>query len=145
MPRTINARVAMILCVLGFAFCVRADDKSPPGPADLFQPGSNWTGTEQGDQRKPDTHQARDFHAELKVVDRKITEIETLVARKQMTSILNTDNLTGVRPIFSETVPEADRPSRAEMISLVGHYFDGIEQGNGANPKKTETYESSLN
>jgi hypothetical protein len=71
------------------------------------------------------------LHVRLKVVDRKITEIETLVARKQMTSILNIENLTEVRPIFNETVPEADRPSRAEMVSLVGHYFDGIEQGNG--------------
>jgi hypothetical protein len=71
------------------------------------------------------------LHVRLKVVDRKITEVETLVARKQMTSILNTDNLTEARPIFAETVPEADRPSRAEMVSLVGHYFDGIEQGNG--------------
>jgi hypothetical protein len=71
------------------------------------------------------------LHVRLEVVDRKITEIETLVARKQMTSILNTDNLTAVRPIFAETVAEVDRPSRAEMVSLVGHYFDGIEQGNG--------------
>jgi hypothetical protein len=71
------------------------------------------------------------LHVRLKVVDRKIAEIETLVARKQTTSILNTDNLTEVRPIFLETVPAADRPSRAEMISMVGKYFDGIEQSNG--------------
>jgi hypothetical protein len=67
----------------------------------------------------------------LKVADRKITEIETLVARKETTAILNTDNLKEVRPIFLETVPAADRPSRAEMVSMVGKYFDGIEQGNG--------------
>jgi hypothetical protein len=67
----------------------------------------------------------------LKVVDRKITEIESLVARKQTTSILNTDNLTQVRPIFLETIPATDQPSRAEMVSIVGKYFDGIEQGNG--------------
>ncbi len=67
----------------------------------------------------------------LKVADKKITEIETLVARKETTAILNTDNLKEVRPVFLETVPAADRPSRAEMVSLVGKYFDGIEQGNG--------------
>lgn len=67
----------------------------------------------------------------LKVVDRKITEIETLVARKQTTNFLNTDNLTEVRPIFLEMVPASERPSRAEMVSMVGKYFDGIEQGNG--------------
>jgi hypothetical protein len=71
------------------------------------------------------------LYVRLKVVDRKITEIESLVARKQTTSILNTDNLTKVRPIFLETVPVDDRPSRAEMVSMVGKYFDGIEQGNG--------------
>jgi len=67
----------------------------------------------------------------LKVVNQKITEIETLVARKQTTSILNTDNLTEPRPSFLESVPAADRPSRSEMVSIVGKYFDGIEQGNG--------------
>jgi hypothetical protein len=67
----------------------------------------------------------------LKVVRRRITEIETLVARKQTTSIINTDNLTEPRPIFLKDVPEADRPSRQEMVSMVGKYFDGIEQGNG--------------
>ncbi|MGB9067713.1 MAG: hypothetical protein WCC21_04010 [Candidatus Acidiferrales bacterium] len=71
------------------------------------------------------------LYVRLKVVGRKITEIETLVARKQTTSILNTDNLTQVRPIFLETIPLVDQPSRAEMVSMVGKYFDGIEQGNG--------------
>ena len=69
--------------------------------------------------------------ARLEVVHKKITEIETLVARKQTTGILNTDDLTRVPPIFLETVPTADRPSRAEMAAMVGKYFDGIEQGNG--------------
>jgi hypothetical protein len=67
----------------------------------------------------------------LRVVKREITEIETLVARKQTTSLLNTDNLTTPPPIFLEAVPAADRPSRAEMVSIVNKYFNGIEQGNG--------------
>jgi hypothetical protein len=67
----------------------------------------------------------------LKVEKHKITEIETLVARKPTTSILNTDNLKEPRPIFLETVPLGDQPSRAEMLSIVNKYFDGIEQGNG--------------
>lgn len=71
------------------------------------------------------------LHVRLKVVAGKITEIETLVARKETTNFLNTDTLTEVRPIFLETVPVADRPSRAEMVSMVGKYFDGIEQGDG--------------
>jgi len=71
------------------------------------------------------------LQARLKIVGMKITEIETLVARKETTAFLNTDNLTAVRPAFLETVPPADRPSRAEMVAMVGKYFDGIEQGNG--------------
>ena len=71
------------------------------------------------------------LQARLKVVGMKITEIETLVARKETTAFLNTDNLTAVRPVFLETVPPTDRPSRAEMVAMVGKYFDGIEQGNG--------------
>jgi hypothetical protein len=67
----------------------------------------------------------------LKVVKREITEIETLVARKETTSFLNTDNLTEPPPIFLEAVPAGDRPSREEMVSIVNKYFDGIEQGNG--------------
>lgn len=67
----------------------------------------------------------------LKVMKRQIAEIETLVARKQTTSLLNTNNLTTPPPIFMETLPGADRPSREEMIAIVTKYFDGIEQGNG--------------
>lgn len=67
----------------------------------------------------------------LKVVNRRITEIETLVARKETTNFLNTDNLTEPRAIFLETVPASDRPSRQEMVPMVSKYFDGIEQGNG--------------
>ena len=67
----------------------------------------------------------------LKIVKRQIAEIETLVARKETTSFLNTDNLTEPPPIFLQAVPAGDRPSREEMVSIVNKYFDGIEQGNG--------------
>ncbi len=67
----------------------------------------------------------------LKVVRRRITEIETLVARKQTTAFLNTDALTEPRPIFLETVQPRERASRREMTAIVGKYFDGIEQSNG--------------
>jgi hypothetical protein len=67
----------------------------------------------------------------IKAAGGKITEAETLVARKQTTNFLNTDNLTTPRPAFLETVPAGDRPSRQEMVAMVSKYFDGIEQGNG--------------
>jgi hypothetical protein len=67
----------------------------------------------------------------LKIVKNKITEIETLVARKETTSLFKPEGLTEPRPAFLEAVPAGDRPARAEMISIVNKYFDGIEQGNG--------------
>jgi hypothetical protein len=67
----------------------------------------------------------------LKVAKGRIGEIETLVARKPTTAILNTDNLIEPRPVFLETVPASERPARNEMVSMVGKYFDGIEQGSG--------------
>ncbi len=71
------------------------------------------------------------LHVRLKVVNKRITEIETLVARKETTSLFGTENLTEPRPVFLESVSAADRPSRQDMVSMVGKYFDGIEQGNG--------------
>jgi hypothetical protein len=67
----------------------------------------------------------------LKVVKHQITEIETLVARKDTTSLFKPEGLTEPRPLFLETVPEGERPARAEMTAIVNKYFDGIEQGNG--------------
>jgi hypothetical protein len=71
------------------------------------------------------------FELRLKVAKREITEIETLVARKETTSLFKPEGLTEPRPAFLEDVDVANRPSRAEMTAIVNQYFDGIEQGNG--------------
>ncbi len=67
----------------------------------------------------------------MKVADGKITEVETLVARKQTTAFLNTAALTEPPPIFLEAVPSAERLPRQEMIRIANSYFNGIEQSNG--------------
>jgi hypothetical protein len=67
----------------------------------------------------------------LKIAKHQITEIETLVARKETTSLFKPEGLTEPRPAFLDTVPASDRPPRQEMIAIVSKYFDGIEQGNG--------------
>jgi hypothetical protein len=67
----------------------------------------------------------------LRVAKHQITEIETLVARKETTSLFKPEGLTEPRPMFLETVPAGERPPRQEMIAIVNKYFDGIEQGNG--------------
>src|SRR5579863_7132952 len=50
------------------------------------------------------------FELRLKVVKHQITEIETLVARKETTSLFKPEGLTEPRPAFLETVDPADRP-----------------------------------
>lgn len=65
----------------------------------------------------------------LKIVDRKITEIEHVVARRLQERALA--NLVAPRPGFLQPVPPAERNSRAEMQRIADSYFDSIEQCNG--------------
>jgi hypothetical protein len=61
----------------------------------------------------------------LKVIDRKISEIETLVHR-------NADDATALEkfgrpnPAWTEPLEPAQRISRAEMVKIANSYFDGI-------------------
>ncbi len=57
--------VAIALVLLGYIATARAGDTKPD---DAFQPGSVWSGTISGDDRKPRT--ARDRAAMLRVVER---------------------------------------------------------------------------
>ena len=66
----------------------------------------------------------------LKVVNRQITEAETLVVR-------NADTANGwtrsARPIICslEAVPEAQRMSRADLVKTANMYFSGMQQNDG--------------
>lgn len=77
----------------------------------------------------------------LRIVDHKITEIESVIAR-------SSDLLGGrpgarprpdalgdsPRPQFVQELPPADRRSRQQMIDIVNTYFTGIENNNGSHP-----------
>lgn len=67
----------------------------------------------------------------IKVINGKISEAETQVARKGEGQTLLTDNLKTVPAVFDEEVPAAERLSRAELVGIVDKYFDAIEQVNG--------------
>jgi hypothetical protein len=81
----------------------------------------------------------------LKVVNRQITEIETLVVRPAMqmgppgspapTARPNgADNLEkmGVpNHLYLETIPPAERMSRADLIRVANMYFSGLEKNDG--------------
>jgi hypothetical protein len=71
----------------------------------------------------------------LKVQDRKITEIETVVPRFDNTDDKDgpeeLDKMGKPNPVYGETVPETERIPRKKMIAIVNSYFDGLEKATG--------------
>jgi hypothetical protein len=65
----------------------------------------------------------------LKVVDRKITEAEHIIARITATSQLNA--LKTPRPAFFQTVPKAQRDPRNILLLIANSYYDALTQNNG--------------
>jgi hypothetical protein len=76
--------------------------------------------------------------ARLRVVNHKISEIETLITRKETAAgFTRPDGFTDpkVEPRlagFFEDVPEAERESRKDLIAQTDLYFDGIEKSSGS-------------
>jgi hypothetical protein len=70
--------------------------------------------------------------ARLKVVNHKVTEIETLVARRDNPNspFPNPEGLKE-KPIFYEDVPADERLPREKLISIANSYFDTIQQNTG--------------
>jgi hypothetical protein len=66
--------------------------------------------------------------ARLKVTDSKVTEIETIVARKGSHPLFTPELLKEADPLFASTVPEDQRVPRKRMIEIANSYFDGIER-----------------
>ncbi len=71
------------------------------------------------------------FMVRLKVVKDKITEIETIVARKDEASFASPEALKEPRPIYAKALSESERSSRDKLIKIANSYFDGIEQNTG--------------
>ncbi len=65
----------------------------------------------------------------LKVVNRQITEAESVVVRTLNEK--NLGNLATAPPAFSEPLAPSERVSREELVRISNLYFDGIEQNNG--------------
>src|SRR5207244_7086142 len=65
----------------------------------------------------------------LKVVDRKITEAEHLIARIAAPSQLNA--LKTPRAAFFQAVPEAQRNQRNILLLIANSYYDALTQNNG--------------
>lgn len=67
----------------------------------------------------------------MKVVDRKVTELETTVCRSGEASFFSPNALMH-NPIYDEEIPAAMRATRDEMIATVDLYFKGLESGDGS-------------
>ncbi|HKJ74872.1 MAG TPA: hypothetical protein VKA19_12220 [Alphaproteobacteria bacterium] len=68
----------------------------------------------------------------LKVVDRKITEMETIVIRKGPGSFGEPDNLKAPRPDFARIEPAKTRRSRTELIKIANTYFSALQKNDGS-------------
>jgi hypothetical protein len=71
------------------------------------------------------------FMVRLKVVKNKITEIETIVARKDEASFASPEDLKEPKPVYASVVPELERSSRDKLIKIADSYFEGIEKNTG--------------
>ena len=71
------------------------------------------------------------FMVRLKVEKGKITEIETIVARKDESSFASPEDLKEPRPVYARIVPESERSSRDVLIKIANSYFEGIEKNTG--------------
>ena len=69
----------------------------------------------------------------LKVLDNKISEVETIVSRRGQSSVSSPKSLVTPNPIFEEILAESERSPRTRMIAIANSYFDGIEQSSAKN------------
>ncbi len=66
--------------------------------------------------------------ARLKVVNGKVSEIETLVGRSSLNAA---DKVAAPRPDFAEAIAPSGRLGRARMIAVARSNWDAMEQGDG--------------
>ena len=66
--------------------------------------------------------------ARLKVVDRRITEAETLVGRSTLTAAATVE---APRPDFAALVPAPERLGRERLIAIANSNWDAMERGDG--------------
>jgi len=79
----------------------------------------------------------------LRIVDRKIAGIETIVYRVPADAKSKPDHLDKPLPIMNEPVPAAKRMTRGEMVKIALRYKEGLKAGNFAQsgtPFAPETY-----
>jgi hypothetical protein len=104
---------------IGVLVMMKADGKAFPAPPP------------RGGGPAPDPKAPADIQLalRLKVVDKKITEAEHLIARISAASQLNA--LKTPRPAFFKPVPDAQRNKRNILLLIGNAYYDALTQNNG--------------
>lgn len=68
----------------------------------------------------------------LKVVDRRVTEIETTLCRQGEATFFSPNNLTMRVPLYDMEVESSQRASREKLVEVVDLYFQALESGDGS-------------
>ena len=68
----------------------------------------------------------------LKVVDRRVTEIETTTCRQGQATFFSPNSLSKREPIYDMEVEPAQRLPRAKLIEIVDLYFQALESGDAS-------------
>lgn len=89
-----------------------------------------FMGTIKEEGRKPDEPIPGAIALRLRIRNHEITEAEMFVIRNPQTAE-RLEKLATPNPVFLETVPEAQRMSRADLIKTANMYFSGMQQNDG--------------
>ena len=106
-------------------------------------------------QNEGDTPRPVAIALRLKIENGLISEVEQLVVRPE-SNLLNPEiepgpsaaeniekmgeELGNPHPVFTEVIPENERPSREEMIKTANYYFSGMQRNDGKGVDGTGTY-----
>jgi hypothetical protein len=67
----------------------------------------------------------------LRVINRRIAEIETIVLRPQANNGFGNPVAMPRRPVFYEDVPEGQQLTRVQLVSIANSYFETLQQNHG--------------
>lgn len=67
------------------------------------------------------------FFVRMKLKNKKITEVETLVCRKGQAGFFAPDKMTAAPALYSEKVPDAAQSARSQLIRDASAYFTAVQ------------------
>ncbi|MFX1490184.1 MAG: hypothetical protein ACFFBI_13610 [Promethearchaeota archaeon] len=71
------------------------------------------------------------FVLRLKIINDRISEIETLLSRKGCHPLFSPDTARN-NPLWDTPIPESEQLKRVELINIADSYFEGIEKSDGS-------------